>query len=129
LRLDADRAPTLDRRNGTLGVLRRRPERKGIADQDRRDTPGGDGAGRVAVERLAECLFARRKREGVEQRNAALAKLSCASGAQELAKATVPSFWPARPVSGAATAGLAASVLNANKKTSRNERNRALRIV
>jgi hypothetical protein len=56
-------------------ALGRRPEGKRIADQDRRDPPRGDGAGRVAVERFAERFFAGRKGEGMEERNAALETL------------------------------------------------------
>ena len=75
LRLGADRAPALDGSNGALGVLGRWPERERIADQDRRDPPRGDGAGRVAVERFAECFFAGRKGEGMEKRDTALETL------------------------------------------------------
>src|SRR5580704_11532829 len=55
-------------------------------------------------------------------------KLSCASDAQEFAKATVPSFSIAGPAIGAATAWLAVSTPNGEKRTSINERNRAPRI-
>src|SRR6476646_298455 len=56
-------------------------------------------------------------------------KLSCASGEQEFAKATVPSFSFAGPAMGAAAARLAVSAPKGNKRTSINERKRAPRIV
>jgi hypothetical protein len=77
LRLGANRAPAFDRRNGARGVFRRGPERKRIADQGRCYSPGGDGAGWVAVKRIAEGLFAGRESEGMQKRDSALETSLC----------------------------------------------------
>jgi len=127
LRLGADRVPALDGCSGALDALGRRPEGKRIADQDRRDPPRGDGAGRVAVERFAERFFAGRKGEGMEERNAALETLLRFRRAG-ICKGDSAEFFAPGPAIGAATAWLAVSAPNGDRRTSINERNRAPRI-
>jgi len=58
LALGADRAATIDRLQRASRLLGSRTDRKGVADEDGRYPPGGDGARRVVVERFAEGLLA-----------------------------------------------------------------------
>src|SRR6266581_2602389 len=68
----ADRAPTLDRLLRLLRLRRSRAGSEGVADQDGRDAPGGDGTARVALERFAKRLLALLPPERVQQRDGAL---------------------------------------------------------
>jgi hypothetical protein len=66
LGLSSDRPAAIDRLLRTLSLGRRRPDGKCISNQDSGDAPGRNGAARIAVECLAESLFALGKPEGMQ---------------------------------------------------------------
>ena len=72
LGLGADGPAALDCGESTLRLFRDRADGEGVADKHGRNSPGGDGTGRVVGKRLAERLLAGDEREGMEQRDAAL---------------------------------------------------------
>ena len=67
----ADRAPARDRLLRLPELRRIRAAGKGIADEDDRDSPGGDGAVRVPLEDLAKRLSGLPPPERVQQRQRA----------------------------------------------------------
>src|SRR5207247_5666625 len=67
LGLRAERATALDRFLRPLRFRRSRAGSKGVADEDGRDAPGGDGAMRVALEHLAKRLLTLLPPERVQQ--------------------------------------------------------------
>jgi hypothetical protein len=117
LRLGADRPAAIDRSQGGMRILLGRTDREGVADQDGGNAPVGDGAGRVAVERFAERLRALGKPKEWSKATPR-SKLSCACGAQELAKATSPSCLGGASSSCAHADGIAANDPSSKEKAS-----------
>src|SRR2546422_11662739 len=67
LGLRADGAPALDRFGRLLRLRRSRAGSEGVADEEGRDAPSGDGATRVALKHLAKRVLAFTPPERVQQ--------------------------------------------------------------